>query len=249
MRRGLFYLRNRLAAIRRASIGVSSKSSLGQPSAKLFNEVASCTQLRKAPTTIGLSVLGSPTSMSRVNLSRLMKLDNPAAQFDFQSVGRNGKLHDVRILSLVRECLTATGLDHDAQSTVPLHSKLVLLPITALIFIKAQIRVAVRFLALIARIIALPMSDGGSIAPAVSRYLQQSFSPRPAPIILPLIGAPARPRNKHRRVAGRCDRGQRSRRAVLQQSKVMGSAEHPRPISLSVRHTKRIALRHYETFT
>jgi hypothetical protein len=57
------------------------------------------------------------------------------------------------------------------------------------------------------RLIELPTSDGGSIAPAVSRYLRQSVSPRAAPIILPPISAPARPRNRRRRASVRCDRG------------------------------------------
>jgi hypothetical protein len=35
----------------------------------------------------------------------------------------------------------------------------------------------------LSRLIALPKSDGGSIAPTVSRYLRQSVSPRPALII------------------------------------------------------------------
>jgi hypothetical protein len=54
-------------------------------SAKLFNEVASRPQIGKAPPTIGLIVLGDPTPMSRLNVSRLMKLHNSAAQMDFQS--------------------------------------------------------------------------------------------------------------------------------------------------------------------
>ena len=57
------------------------------------------------------------------------------------------------------------------------------------------------------RLIELPTSDGGSIAPAVSRYLRQSVSPRATPIILPPISAPARPRNRRRRPSVRCDRG------------------------------------------
>ena len=72
-------------------------------------------------------------------------------------------------------------------------------------------------------IIARPTSDGGSIALAVSLYLRQSFSPHPAPIISPPIFVPAHPRNRHRRVAGRCCRGQRNRRLVPQPTRAAGS--------------------------
>jgi hypothetical protein len=71
-------------------------------------------------------------------------------------------------------------------------------------------------------IIAPPTSDG-SIILAVSRYLRQSVSPRPAPIILPPICAPAHPRNRHRRVfARRCPLRQ-SRRPIPRQTRAAGS--------------------------
>jgi len=70
----------------------------------------------------------------------------------------------------------------------------------------------------LSRLIALPTSDGGSIARAVSRYLRQSVSPRPALIILPLIAAPAHPRNRYTRAVGRCGRGLQSTRLVPRQS-------------------------------
>ena len=50
--------------------------------------------------------------MSRLNVSRLMKLDDPAAQCDIQSVGSDGKLDDVGIFSLVRKRLTPSTFTH-----------------------------------------------------------------------------------------------------------------------------------------
>ena len=75
----------------------------------------------------------------------------------------------------------------------------------------------------LSRLIALPKSDGGSIAPAVSRYLRQSVSPRPAPIILPPIFVPARLRNRHKQAAVRCGRGRKNRRVVPRRSTAAGS--------------------------
>jgi hypothetical protein len=70
-------------------------------SAKLFDEVASRPQIGKAPPTIGLIVLSDPTAMSRLNASRLMKLHNSAAQMDFQTGVRDGKLDDIGEFLLV----------------------------------------------------------------------------------------------------------------------------------------------------
>ena len=75
----------------------------------------------------------------------------------------------------------------------------------------------------ITRLIARPTSEGVAIAPAASRYLRQSVSPRPAPIILPPIFAPVHPRNRHTQVAGRCDRGRRSRRLAPRPTTAVGS--------------------------
>jgi len=41
--------------------------------------------------------------MSRLNVSRLGKLHDTAAQCDIQSFGRDGKLDNIRIFSLIRQ--------------------------------------------------------------------------------------------------------------------------------------------------
>jgi hypothetical protein len=89
----------------------------------------------------------------------------------------------------------------------------------------------------LSRLIALPTSDGGSIARAVSRYLRQSVSPRPAPIILLPIFVPAHPRNKHTQAAVRCGRARQSRRIVPRQTKAAGSGEFRAGNRLAVRFT------------
>jgi hypothetical protein len=74
-------------------------------------------------------------------------------------------------------------------------------------------------------IIALPTSDGGSITPAVLRYLRQSVSaPRPTPIILPLISAPVLLQNRRRRAPVRRGRARQSKRPIPRQSKAAGSS-------------------------
>jgi hypothetical protein len=51
--------------------------------------------------------------VSRPNLSRLMKLNNPAAQPDFQPVRRNGKFDDIGVLFLVRQRPIVTTFNHN----------------------------------------------------------------------------------------------------------------------------------------
>ena len=41
-----------------------------------------------------------------------MKVYNPAAQFDFQSVANDRKLHDIGVFILIREPFTTTGMKH-----------------------------------------------------------------------------------------------------------------------------------------
>jgi hypothetical protein len=41
-----------------------------------------------------------------------MKVYNPAAQFDFQSVANDRKLHDIGVFILIREPFTTTGVKH-----------------------------------------------------------------------------------------------------------------------------------------
>ena len=91
------------AAILRASSLVSNlvDALFVERSAKLFNEVASRAQIGKAPSTIGLIVLSDPTPMSRVNVPRLVKLHDSAAQLDFQLAVWDSKLDDIGIFFLV----------------------------------------------------------------------------------------------------------------------------------------------------
>src|SRR6516164_11314553 len=56
-------------------------------SAKLFGKAVSDQKIGKAPTIIELASRSISTSILRLNLSRLMKLNYPLAQFDVQSVG------------------------------------------------------------------------------------------------------------------------------------------------------------------
>jgi hypothetical protein len=55
------------------------------------------------------------TSMSQLNVSRIMKLGDPAAQCDIQCVGSDGKLDDVGILSLVRDPVTPMTFTHTLE--------------------------------------------------------------------------------------------------------------------------------------
>jgi hypothetical protein len=105
-----------LTAIRRALSRVS------KPSAKLFDERVSRHQIGKAPAIIDLVLPKSSASMSRLNVSRLMKLNDPAAQFDIQSVDIDGKLDDVGIFALIGQRPAATRLTTGPSRLVHLHS-------------------------------------------------------------------------------------------------------------------------------
>jgi hypothetical protein len=97
-------------AIRRASSRAGAR--FVERSAKVFEEVASRAQIGKAPPTVGLVVLSNPTPMSRPNMSRLMKVHNLAAQFDFQPVFRDSKLDNIRVFFLICQRLSATVFNH-----------------------------------------------------------------------------------------------------------------------------------------
>jgi hypothetical protein len=71
--------------------------------AKLFDEGLSRSQIGKAPTIINLPFPHDRTSMSRLNMLRLVKMHEAAAQCDIQSFGRDGKLDDIWIFSLTRQ--------------------------------------------------------------------------------------------------------------------------------------------------
>jgi hypothetical protein len=68
-------------------------ASFGQCPAKLFNKVASHRQIGKAPAIIGLALPQKCSSKSGLNMSRLMKIYDLAAQCDVQSTGSDGKKH------------------------------------------------------------------------------------------------------------------------------------------------------------
>src|SRR6516162_9905676 len=82
-------------------------------SAKLFGKAVSDQKIGKAPTIIELASRSISTSILRLNLSRLMKLHYPLAQFDVQCiciwfVANDNKLNDIRMFDLVRRRFTAT---------------------------------------------------------------------------------------------------------------------------------------------
>jgi hypothetical protein len=81
-------------------------------STKLLSEITSRHQIGKAPPIGDLAFSNDSPSMPRLNMSQLMKVDYPAAQLEIQFVGRDGKLHDVRVFSLVRYRLPALRFKH-----------------------------------------------------------------------------------------------------------------------------------------
>jgi hypothetical protein len=89
-----------------------SKPGFGQGTAKLFNEVASRPQIGKAPPRIRLVPPNNLTAMPRLNVSALMKFDNPTVEFELQSVGSKSKFDDVRVFSLVRQHFRFRKLAH-----------------------------------------------------------------------------------------------------------------------------------------
>jgi hypothetical protein len=73
----------------------NSNAGFAQPSVKLLDEGASACRIGKAPAIINFALPNRSTSMSRLNVSRMMKLNDPAAQCDIQSVDSDGKLADI----------------------------------------------------------------------------------------------------------------------------------------------------------
>ena len=67
-------------------------------------------QIGKAPAIIKSTLLQNCTSMSRLNVSCLVKLNDLAAQCDIQPADTGGKLGDVRILSFVPHRLIVTAI-------------------------------------------------------------------------------------------------------------------------------------------
>jgi hypothetical protein len=99
-----------LAAIRRASC--ASATRFVERSTKLFDEGVGRLQIGKAPAIIMLAFRQNCTSVSRLNMSGLVELKNPAVQFDIQPVDTNGKLDDVGVLCFVPPRLIATTERH-----------------------------------------------------------------------------------------------------------------------------------------
>ena len=89
------------AAIRRAS-SRGSVIRFVERSAKLFDEFVSNQQIGKAPSIIKLPFLQNCTSVSRLNMSCFVKLNDPAAQRDIQPAHTGGKLGDVGELCFVQ---------------------------------------------------------------------------------------------------------------------------------------------------
>jgi hypothetical protein len=82
-------------------------------SAELFHERAGASQIGKTPPKIDLAFSNNCPSMPRLNVSRLMKLNDPAVQFNIQSVPRgDGKRNDMGVFPFVRQRLTATRIKH-----------------------------------------------------------------------------------------------------------------------------------------
>ena len=50
--------------------------------------------------------------MPRLNFSRAVKIHHPAAHFDVQFIRSDGKLDDIRVFTLVCDCLPAKWLAH-----------------------------------------------------------------------------------------------------------------------------------------
>jgi hypothetical protein len=71
-----------------------------------------CLQIGKAPAIIMLAFRQNCTSVSRLNMSCLVKLKNPAVQFDIQSADTDGKLGDVGVLCFVPHRLIADTTRH-----------------------------------------------------------------------------------------------------------------------------------------
>ena len=68
-------------------------------------KAASACQIGKAPAIINAALPNNSTSMSGLNVLRIMKLGDPAAQCDIQSVDRDAKLDDVWVPTLIGDGL------------------------------------------------------------------------------------------------------------------------------------------------
>jgi hypothetical protein len=86
-------------------------------SAKLFGKSASNQEIGKAPTVMHFaSPVRNPSSTSRLNASRRMKLHYSSAQFNIQSIANHGDFDDVRMLNLVRHRFVVRTRLHDFRS-------------------------------------------------------------------------------------------------------------------------------------
>jgi hypothetical protein len=99
-----------LATIRRA-YRVSARRFIDFPT-KLFDECTGRGPIGKAPPKIHFIFLNTVPSASRLNLSRPVKVYNPAVQFGIRFVRTDGKLDDIWVFDLVRQRLTCTRFAH-----------------------------------------------------------------------------------------------------------------------------------------
>jgi hypothetical protein len=74
---------------------------LEKVSSKLLDKGASRRQIGKAPAIMDFAPSNNSSSMSRLDVSQLMKLCDPAAQSKIQFVGANGKFDDIGVVTLV----------------------------------------------------------------------------------------------------------------------------------------------------
>src|SRR6516165_12357111 len=81
-------------------------------SAELFHKRAGRGQTGKTPPKIDLAFSNNSPSLSRLNFSQPVKVHHVAAEFDTQFISRDEKLDDVRISTLVCDCLPAMWLAH-----------------------------------------------------------------------------------------------------------------------------------------
>jgi hypothetical protein len=98
------------AAIRRV-LGSSPKW-LRNLTTELFNKRASRVRIRKTPSKKEFTFSNKSPSMPRLNFSRPVKVQHPAAHFDIQYIIVEDKLDDVGIFPLVCDCLPVKSLGH-----------------------------------------------------------------------------------------------------------------------------------------
>jgi hypothetical protein len=70
-------------------------------SAKLFDEVASHRRIGKAPAIIGFAFLQDYTPVPRLDVSRIVKIDDSTTQSNIQPFLTDSKLDDVRVFPLI----------------------------------------------------------------------------------------------------------------------------------------------------